>query len=78
IPNPEAKPLIADNTAPFRCGNVGRCLVRSILLSLFYQSLLLFNFIIHLLLYKSSIFIFIDFIAWILNRVQDDGGVLLG
>ena len=27
IPNPEAKPLIADNTAPFRCGNVGRCLV---------------------------------------------------
>ena len=29
IPNPEAKPLIADNTAPFRCGNVGRCLVIS-------------------------------------------------
>ena len=27
IPNPEAKPLIADNTAPVRCGNVGRCLV---------------------------------------------------
>ena len=27
IPNPEAKPLIADNTASFRCGNVGRCLV---------------------------------------------------
>ena len=27
IPNPEAKPPIADNTAPCRCGNVGRCLV---------------------------------------------------
>ncbi len=27
IPNPEAKPLIADNTASFRCGNVGRRLV---------------------------------------------------
>ena len=38
IPNPEAKPLIADNTAPFRCGNVGRCLVSSIfyLLLIFY------------------------------------------
>ena len=27
IPNPEAKPLFADNTADFICGNVGRCLV---------------------------------------------------
>ena len=27
IPKPEAKPLIADNTHPFRIGNVGRCLV---------------------------------------------------
>ena len=27
IPNPEAKPLFADNTAGFTCGNVGRCLV---------------------------------------------------
>ncbi len=27
IPNPEAKPLIADNTALCKCGNVGRCLV---------------------------------------------------
>ena len=32
IPNPEAKPLIADNTASFRCGNVGRCLVRLFLI----------------------------------------------
>ena len=32
IPNPEAKPLIADNTAPFRCGNVGRCLVGQFLI----------------------------------------------
>ena len=31
IPNPEAKPLIADNTRPFRIGNVGRCLVGQIL-----------------------------------------------
>ena len=34
IPNPEAKPLIADNTASFRCGNVGRCLVDHFLLKL--------------------------------------------
>ncbi len=25
ISNPEAKPYIADNTADFICGNVGRC-----------------------------------------------------
>ena len=39
IPNPEAKPLIADNTAPFRCGNVSRCLVDQFLLlsSFFYN-----------------------------------------
>ena len=30
IPNPEAKPLIADNTDPFRVGNVGRCLAFTI------------------------------------------------
>ena len=30
IPNPEAKPPIADNTASFRCGNVGRRLVHRI------------------------------------------------
>ena len=38
IPNPEAKPLFADNTAGFTCGNVGRCLV-----CLFYLLLLLLN-----------------------------------
>ena len=31
IPNPEAKPPIADNTASFRCGNVGRRLVHRII-----------------------------------------------
>ena len=36
IPNPEAKPLIADNTYPFRIGNVGRCLVGCFLLLLFF------------------------------------------
>ena len=41
IPNPEAKPLIADNTAGFTCGNVGRCLV-----CLFYYSLIIFTFYI--------------------------------
>ena len=35
IPNPEAKPLIADNTYPFRIGNVGRCLVVIFYLPLF-------------------------------------------
>ena len=34
IPNPEAKPLFADNTYPFRIGNVGRCLVDQLLLSI--------------------------------------------
>ena len=34
IPNPEAKPPIADNTASFRCGNVGRRLVHRIFLLL--------------------------------------------
>ena len=46
IPNPEAKPLIADNTAPFRCGNVGRCLVDRLNSFLFNQSLILTTFII--------------------------------
>ena len=47
IPNPEAKLLIADNTAPFRCGNVSRCLVDQFLLTyLFIHSYLfhLFNY----------------------------------
>ncbi len=46
IPNPEAKPLIADNTAPFRCGNVGRCLVDHFLLLLLYLSIQQSNLII--------------------------------
>ena len=41
IPNPEAKPLFADNTADFICGNVGRCLVIVFFYSLF---LILFRF----------------------------------
>ena len=39
IPNPEAKPLIADNTAGFTCGNVGRCLVDSVFLFFYFQFL---------------------------------------
>ena len=47
IPNPEAKPLFADNTLPFRNGNVGRCLVDQFILIpfilfLYYFYLLLF------------------------------------
>ena len=44
IPNPEAKPLIADNTAPFRCGNVGRRLVYGIYSNLYSLYKLNINF----------------------------------
>lgn len=39
IPNPEAKPLIADNTASFRCGNVGRCLVNQFNLFFLFKTI---------------------------------------
>ena len=61
IPNPEAKPLFADNTYPFRIGNVGRCLVdrffnlTHILLLFYNHNQLLINLIyipILLLLYN--------------------------
>ena len=42
IPNPEAKPLFADNTYPFRIGNVGRCLVGCFLHSQNLYTLTLF------------------------------------
>ena len=48
IPNPEAKPLFADNTADFICGNVGRCLV-----IVFFNSLILITY------YKLSYCFFI-------------------
>lgn len=48
IPNLAVKLLFADDTAPFRCGNVGRCRDREILLfTYFFTSLyriLLFAF----------------------------------
>ena len=46
IPNPEAKPLIADNTADFICGNVGRCLVRQFLTLLTFLLQSKFTFIV--------------------------------
>jgi D-sedoheptulose 7-phosphate isomerase len=49
IPNPEAKPLIADNTASFRCGNVGRCLVDQFLLTPLFYNHFYFLFITFLL-----------------------------
>lgn len=45
IPNPEAKPLIADNTDPYRVGNVGRCLVDH-----FYSYFLQINFKLNLII----------------------------
>ena len=54
IPNPEAKPLIADNTCPFRIGNVGRCLVDR-----FFTSLFAFYFTFAFLL--NSLFYFIHY-----------------
>lgn len=47
IPNPEAKPLIADNTDPCRIGNVGRCLVDQFLLNLHIKSTKLILFCLH-------------------------------
>ena len=41
ISNPEAKLFIADNTAPFRCGNVGRCLVVGLLIHTIFFHLLI-------------------------------------
>ena len=58
IPNPEAKPLIADNTCPFRIGNVGRRLVNQFLI-LFNSFLLIqLTFIIKLFLINHYIFNF--------------------
>ena len=50
IPNPEAKPLFADNTCPFRIGNVGRCLV-----SCFYLFLHSFYYLLQFLYYYSLV-----------------------
>ena len=62
IPNPEAKPLIADNTADFICGNVGRCLVclsSFYLINLTFVIKYLFDslYIIHIEIYNNSSFI---------------------
>ena len=46
IPNPEAKPLFADNTYPFRIGNVGRCLVKLFFTLLFIPYIILAAIII--------------------------------
>uniref|UniRef100_UPI00196979D3 hypothetical protein n=1 Tax=Helicobacter pylori TaxID=210 RepID=UPI00196979D3 len=58
-PNLEVKLFIADNTALFKSGNVGRCRDREMFFSLAF----LFNFIIDyiLVLYFSVVF-FISFI----------------
>ena len=65
IPNPEVKPLIADNTYPVWIGNVGRCLFDFYLFILltFKQSQIFINlfyyylFILHLL-YFTLYFIY--------------------
>ncbi len=54
IPNPEAKPLFADNTYPFRIGNVGRCLVSCLL---FYTSITLSNTLSITLLFLQTTYI---------------------
>ena len=58
IPNPEAKPLFADNTCPFRIGNVGRCLVDQFLL-LFYYITSLFTITFYFF-YSYSYFLTLD------------------
>ena len=60
IPNPEAKPPIADNTASFRCGNVGRRLVHRIFnYNKIPFSFFLFNQLTLLLLNAISIIILV-------------------
>ena len=60
IPNPEAKPPIADNTASFRCGNVGRRLVHRIFnYNKIAFSFFLFNQLTLLLLNAISIIILV-------------------
>ena len=58
IPNPEAKPLIADNTAGCTCGNVGRCLVRQFFNFLFTINLYYFYSIYFTIQYNPYTFIF--------------------
>ena len=60
IPNPEAKPLIADNTYPFRIGNVGRCLVGCFLLFLLHINYF-FLILFYLLLFSYYLLAF-DFL----------------
>ncbi|WP_220702636.1 hypothetical protein, partial [Helicobacter pylori] len=61
IPNLEVKLFIADNTALFKSGNVGRCRDREMFFSLAF----LFNFIIDyiLVLYFSVVFSFLLFLV---------------
>ena len=40
MPNPEAKPLIADDTAPFGGGKVGRCMVFTVEFVFVFMSIL--------------------------------------
>lgn len=56
IPNPEAKPLIADNTAGFTCGNVGRCLV------------CLFTFLINQIIFTSLKIIYMLLINYLFPK----------
>ncbi|WP_437342115.1 hypothetical protein, partial [Helicobacter pylori] len=65
-PNLEVKLFIADNTALFKSGNVGRCRDREMFFSLAF----LFDFIIDyiLVLYFSVAFLFLlffNFLVWV-------------
>ena len=46
ISNPEVKPLIADNTAPHGCGNVGRCHIENSFIIYKIIFLLLFGLLV--------------------------------
>ena len=83
IPNPEAKPLLADNTYPFRIGNVSRCLVNQFLiihlfiyLSTFNHSYLIiyftYNLIFNLLLYSFlyAFTVFLGFCFILLSKID--------
>ena len=69
IPNPEAKPLIADNTADFICGNVGRCLVCLFYFTYFLKLIHKYKIKLYYLFYLLKFLLFYSIIE--LSILQD-------
>ena len=69
IPNLEVKPPIADNTAGYVCGNVGRCRIEVILTLTFLIYVFIFLFIIFFLFYLLLILFIKLFYCYLLIYV---------